>query len=64
MIVSILTNPLSELSVTFECCMCLRKLIKKENLKFNYDELLENVAPVIIKLLSNLEISSVLWPII
>jgi hypothetical protein len=44
--------------------MCLRKLIKKENLKFNYDELLENVAPVIIKLLSNLEISSVLWPII
>lgn len=48
----------------YEAAICLKTIIKQEQLKLNYFDVLENIAPHIIDLFKNFFSPIILWPLI
>ena len=51
--------------IRYECCMCLKNIIKgDQNLKIDYGSLLPKLTPIILNLLDKFFSSNIVWPLL
>jgi len=63
MMVLLLKN-IDDLLAKYESALCLKSIVKQEQLKLNYFQIIEDVAPIIIDLFKNFFSPNILWPLI
>lgn len=59
-----LLSSTDDLLSKYESALCLKSIIKQDQLKVNYFEILESIAPHVIDLFKNFFSPNILWPLI